>query len=287
MLFQVALRIAKSSLFPSAAVFVGFFTGLAHAAEVSGPKWPAEVRADYGISFNGFEIGHFRLKSKVSGGRYVLDGDAELSALLGAFHWRGITRSSGRISAGSLKPEGYVFNFKSGAKNGMIGMSFGKYGVKSVSMVPQIPVGAGEIPVTPKHLKHVFDPLTSVMVMAAGVKGNPCAAKIPVFDGKQRFDLVLSHKRRETLPLWKTGGRPVHLHVCSVKYRPIAGFKRNKAVAAMAGSTAIEIAMRSVARTGMFIPHRITIPTIAGPVDLIAKKFDILPAGSRRVAQIQ
>lgn len=286
MVFPVASRAAKSIVFAAALVgAAGSFSSFAAAADRGAGQWPAQVRADYAITFNGFDIGDFRLKSTVADGRYVVEGDAKLSALLGAFTWRGITRSSGRLTSGAPRPEGYVFNFKSNAKNGMIGMSFGKSGVKTVTMVPQIPVGAGEVPLQPQHLRHVFDPLSAVMQVARGVRGKPCAAKIPVFDGKQRFDLELSYRRIETMPRWKTGGRLVRIHVCGVRYRPVAGFAPNQATRAMAKSRGIELAMRRVPGTKLFIPHQITIPTLAGSVVLAAKKIDVLPAGARRVAQ--
>lgn len=274
-----------------AALWAGGIAVLGSSAAIAGEAtkhaahWPAKVSAHYSIFFNGFDIGDFRLKSTVADGRYVLDGDAELSALLGVFKWRGMTRSSGRLAGSNPRPEGYVFNFRSSDKVGRIGMSFGKSGVKTVSMVPQIPVAAGEIPLREHHLKGVSDPLSAVMHLARGVKGNPCGTKLKVFDGKQRFDLVLSYRRRETLPAWQTGGRAVALYVCGVKYRPIAGFKRNQAVSSLEQANGLEIAMRKLPGTKLFIPHQITIPTLAGSVVLSAKKIDVLPAGSRRLAQ--
>jgi len=47
--------------------------------------WPSRVEATYKVSFAGLDIGDFKFQATVNGGTYSLAGNAELSALLGAF----------------------------------------------------------------------------------------------------------------------------------------------------------------------------------------------------------
>ena len=48
---------------------------------------------------------------------------------------------------------------------------------------------------------------------------------MPIFDGKQRFDLVLTPKRKIRLDKDEPAGGSKSAIVCQVKYKPISGFK--------------------------------------------------------------
>ena len=64
------------------------------------------------------------------------------------------------------------------------------------------------------------------MVVARGVAAaNPCDRRLPIFDGKERFDLVLSYKGQMKVSEQQPSGQPGMAHVCRVKYQPIAGHK--------------------------------------------------------------
>src|SRR3989304_6247678 len=65
---------------------------------VAAEPWPTQGQAGYKIEFSGFDVGTFEFKSSVNGPSYTVTGDAKLSALLGAFKWRGETRSSGALA---------------------------------------------------------------------------------------------------------------------------------------------------------------------------------------------
>ena len=46
--------------------------------------WPAHVKADYDITFNGFSVGTFAFQAETGGQVYTASGNAKLSLLLGA-----------------------------------------------------------------------------------------------------------------------------------------------------------------------------------------------------------
>src|SRR3990172_9572532 len=170
---------------------------------------PVDVSALYKITLNGFEIGSLRFTSSVTPSTYTLDSDVELSALLGAFHWRGVSRTAGTIAGAAPRPAGFLFEFESTTR--------------SVSVLPPSVADDGLIPVTEQHMKGVLDPLTAILALTHG-DGNPCARKVSIFDGKQRFDLVLSYNRQT--PIGE--GQAEMATVCRVKYVPIAGFRDRK-----------------------------------------------------------
>lgn len=249
--------------------------------------WPAQVNADYNITFNGFDIGSFKFQSAIDGRGYVLDGDAELSALLGAFQWRGVTRASGNVSSRDPQPAGYTFTFKGSARSGSVKLGFSKDRISNVSLVPPIPDADDTIPVGKEHLKGALDPLSAVMALTRPVgNSGPCERVIPVFDGKQRFDLRLSYRRQEVVKETKQSGQPGIAIVCNVRYVPIAGYSPSE-VEQMAENTGIEVALRPVPSANLYVPYEIRIPTVAGPVTLSSSRVDIQMTDQQRIALVR
>ena len=266
----------KSCLISALAAFplvAGVPGGMASKAE-AGEPWPAEVQALYRIEFNGFDVGSFEFNSNVSGPNYTLTGDAQLSALLGAFRWQAQTRTAGMIAADTPKPAGYTFDFSGTGKSGAVKMGFNGDGITSVSHVPSSPA-AGAVAVRDQHLKGVLDPLSTVMALSRSDSANPCNRRLAVFDGRQRFDLALSFKRQERIAETRPTGQPSVAYVCKVRYLPIAGHRATDETRAMAASDDIEISLRPVPSANLFIPHEISIPTGAGTARLIAQSVRI------------
>jgi hypothetical protein len=247
--------------------------------------WPSKVAAVYKISFNGFDIGEFKFNSEVTGDSYTLTGNAQLSALLGAFTWSGDTRSAGNVSGELPRPAGYTFDFRSNSKSGGVKMGFTNGAVSNIVMVPKSD-GFGTVPVRDFHLKGVLDPLTAVMALSRSQSNNPCGRKLAVFDGKHRFDLILSFRRQQRLAEARPSGQPGLVFVCSVRYIPVAGHKNNDETRAMAANGNIEISLRPVPSANLFVPYQISIPTPAGTAVLTARRIDIVTPNQRQIALV-
>lgn len=243
------------------------------------PSWPTQVNAVYKINFGGLDIGSFRFQSKVSGNTYALTGDAKVRAVMGAFEWKGTTTSAGTVSIGP-KPSNYNFDFNSSAiigkdKTGTVKMDFKDGGVASLVVVPSKPPPPDMVPLTVAHRQNVLDPLSAVMAMSLGGTHNPCNRKISIFDGKQRFDLMLSPRRQVRIAEARPSGQPSVGFVCRVRYVPIAGYRDNEETKNLASNANIEITLRPVPSANLLVPHQVTIPTGAGTATLTADRVDI------------
>jgi hypothetical protein len=85
---------------------------------------------------------------------------------------------------------------------------------------------------------------------------------VPVFDGKQRFDIVLSPKRTEPLPDSAPAGVTGPLAVCRATYVPIGGHRPDHpGVKFLSETKDIEVWLVSVPDTDLYIPYRIALPT--------------------------
>ena len=247
-------------------------------------EWPANVRAIYDINFNGFNVGAFEFQSQAEEQSYTLSGNAQLSLLLGAFTWMGETRAFGLIANRMPKPAAFVFDFKANSKSGSTKMDFANGAVTDIRHTPPAVIKPGTVPLREQHLKGVLDPLSAIMVVARASNPNPCDRRLPIFDGKERFDLVLSYKGQMKVSEQQPSGQPVIAHVCRVKYYPIAGHKADTENSFMATTDAIEVALRPIPSANILIPYQITIPTLVGYATLVSRRVEIESPGSPQIA---
>lgn len=277
-------RLARLGLVAASALALVGMSGSSERVLAAGNDWPARVTAAYKVAFNGFDIGRFSFEAEVRSGRYVLDGNAEISALLGAFKWQGLSRASGAVAAQAAEPTAYTFDFRSGSKTGAVKMAFKKGSVQTVSTSPPSPPSDEIVPVEPRHLADVLDPLSAVLALTRAGTADPCRQRLPVFDGKQRFDLVMSPLGERPLVEKRPSGQPGVLTVCQMRYQPIAGYKRGSETEDLARTMKIEIALRPVPSANLMVPHEIKIPTLVGSAVLTLDRIEIMTSNSDQIA---
>lgn len=249
-------------------------------------EFPPAVTATYRIAYIGVEIGTFQFTATNNGSAYTLNGSAQLSLLLGALKWSGTTAASGAIAGAGLKPASYAYDFKSNKKTGSVRLALSNNAVTSLSVVPPSEPSPEHVPLRPEHLKQVLDPMSAVMALSRGdaVAGNPCSRRLQIFDGKQRFDLQMSPHGQQRITETRPSGQPVVAHVCRVRYQPIAGHRQNAENRKMAENTNIEVALRPIPSANLFVPYKISIPTVAGTVTMIAQRVQITTANRAQIA---
>jgi hypothetical protein len=137
------------------------------------------------------------------------------------------------------------------------------------------------VPVTRAHLQNVVDPLSAVVLLATprDKTTEVCNRRLPIFDGKQRYDLVLSYKRTKKVSTEEGYNGPAY--VCKVKFLPIAGHKQGDPDNNYAArNDGMEVWMVPVSRTSLYVPYYIQIPTQAGTATLTYVKIDVDKGGS-------
>lgn len=273
------LRFVRTRLV-SAALAAASLSALQATPARAADGWPAQVQATYDINFNGINVGRYDFASSQDGQTYKMVSNASLSILLGAIHWTGDTQATGKLHGETATPQTFGFNYKAQSKAGSTKMAFTGDTVTQVLQDPPPKIKEGMIPVEPRHLKGVLDPLSAVLALSHASNGNPCSKRIPVYDGTQRFDLVLSSKGQVTLDDRKHSVG----YACRVKYVPIAGYKMGGDTQYMAESRDIEIILRPLPGTNVYVPHKVSIPTIAGPATLVARKVNVVMSTQQQFA---
>ena len=263
---------------------ISLFAVALTSASVGRADWPANVRAIYDINFNGFNVGTFEFQANAEERSYTATGTAQLSLLLGAFKWVGESRAFGLIANEMPRPAAFAFDFRANSKVGSTKMDFDNGAVIDVRQTPAAVQKPGTVPLRNQHLKGVLDPLSAVMAVARASSPNPCDHRLAIFDGKERFDLVLSYKGQTKVNEQQPSGQPMIGHVCRVKYHPIAGHKVDSENSFMATTDAIEVVLRPIPSANVLIPYEITIPTLVGYATLVSKRVEIQSPGQPQIA---
>jgi Protein of unknown function (DUF3108) len=246
--------------------------------------WPTTIRAAYEVNFNGFNVGTFEFQAQTEDESYSLTGTARLTLLLGAFSWIGETRAFGLISNQVPKPAAFSFDFQANSKTGSTKVDFDDGVVLEVKHNPRVEPKTDIVPLRQQHLKGVLDPLSAIMVVSNYSRADPCERRLPIFDGKERFDLVLSYKGEVKVNEQQPSGQPAIAHVCKVKYRPIAGHKADAENSYLATTDAIEVALRPIPSANVLVPYQITIPTMLGYATIVSKRVEIELPGRPQIA---
>jgi len=170
-------------------------------------------------------------------------------------------------------------------------MMFNGNAVSQVTAQPPFVENPRDIPVTSAHVKGVLDPLSALFFTAKTNKrnadGSICPGRIPVFDGKQRFDLVLSHKKTVQVKKRGKGGYRGPAVICRIKYIPIAGYKPdNSGIKFMMETDKLEVWLIPVPKKEMYVPYHIVIPTPFGTASATSIGLQVEIPGEEKIAVI-
>ncbi len=284
--------ISKFSRTPASAFIVSCSMAASPLHAAPAQPWPIQVTAAYSISFTGFgEVGKFNFQSRVNGTEYSVTGDADIKVPL-IYAWMSKLSGSGKLLGEEPKPAAYTFNSQGkaiigGTKHQGVRMSFRDSSVSNVSIVPpSSPGGAGYVPLRPENLKDALDPLTAVMVLSRAKGATPCGRRIPIFDGKQRFDLLMTSAGQQRVAEARPSGQPGVGYLCRVRYIPIAGYKNNEETRQLATNGSIQVALRPIPSANLLVPYRITVETKVGTATMVLQRMDIVTPGQKQIALV-
>lgn len=249
----------------------------------------ARITAVYRVELAGFNLGDFKLTTTFRGDDYEMRGEGRFTILEGlVYEWRGVTASTGRVTNEGPAPAMYALNYSDGGrKTERLRMTFDDRGVTGVSISPSRRPIPRTVPVTQEQLEGVLDPMSGAFLSARSENPNGdlkvCNQTVPVFDGRQRFDLVITPKRAVNVRRSTPGGYAGPAVICAVKFIPIAGYQPdNPGIRLMSQTNEIEVWLIPVRNTKMYVPYRIVLPTPIGYGSALVTSIQV--AGARRAS---
>jgi len=132
-------------------------------------------------------------------------------------------------------------------------------------------------PIADADRKNISDPLTAMFLPVGetgdGLNKETCQRTLPIFDGRQRYDLQLDFKRLDKVAA--NNGYSGPLVVCSLSYRPIAGHRVSAPlVKYLSESREIEIALAPLAGTHLLVPYRLVVPNLVANLVVQVNRFE-------------
>jgi hypothetical protein len=219
----------------------------------------------YSVYLTGIPVGRAAVMIELSQAGYVASGTARTSKLI-----RLISKGDGSTSVrGSFKGDRVIASTFTGRittsrREQKIELSVVNGFAKEYSIDPpqQDPDGK-RVPITAEARTNVVDPMTA--------SPDSCKRTLPIFDGRYRFDIVLSYRRTETV---STEGYRGPAIVCQARYVPVAGHHiEGPGLREMAKNRDIFVWLAPIAGTRALAPIKATISSPIGNFAVEATRF--------------
>jgi hypothetical protein len=244
--------------------------------------WQADARADskleasYAITFARIPVGDATLSADLkesgytiamtgrAGGvaRMVVNGEASLSA-------RGILKD------GRPEPRSFTSRITSEGESQDATTAFEEGNVTEVAVTPPTDNRGLEVPEADR--RGVLDPLSAMLVAVDAASGDlsqdACRRTLPIFDGRQRYDLKLAFKRMDKVSAEKGYAGPVV--VCGLNYQPVAGHRAsNPLFKYLSDGREMEVVLAPVAGARVLAPFGLSIGSTLASLVIWASRFE-------------
>jgi hypothetical protein len=235
------------------------------------------VDATYSITLAGLTIGRASLSGVVDHASYKINVSAALTGIAGAFtRGQGTGTAQGGLGGADPRSNGFAVTASSGSNTRTIQIGAAGGNVRGVSIEPPLDLPQqGRVPLKDQHKMGVLDPISALVMPVRG--SNPldkanCERRLPVFDGTQRFDVVLSFAGFRQVK--SESGYIGPVLVCSARYVPVAGHRPDRrAVKFMAENRQMDTWLAPVNGGKTLMPFRISVRTMVGLSVIEARRF--------------
>jgi Protein of unknown function (DUF3108) len=243
-----------------------------------------KFEAQYVVSLAGVTIGTGSWMAEIGEDTYTTEAKGRVAGILRVFgDAKGSAAARGIIKDGRLVPTSYAGHLISDEGEEDVRMSLSDGVVTELTAEPPSPPDPDSVPVTDVDRRGVIDPISAGLIPVIGtgdvVSAAACERTLAVFDGRQRFDVVLAFKRMDKVSPKKGYHGPAV--VCAVRYEPRAGYRPNRvAVRFLIATHEVEMWLVPIAGTRLLVPARISIPTLVGTAVVAAGEMltDVAPA---------
>lgn len=241
------------------------------------PAAAESVSARYQIRAFGLTIGSAKLAAEIGDTAYRATLSGGMRGIARVFSdGKGSAEVSGRIVKGHVEPTAYTFRWREDDDDETLQLGFGNGRLQSFQMNPPLKPRKNRVPLDEAHKVGAVDPLSAVLMPArSGDPAAVCNRDVRVIEGRTRFDLVLAYERTESVSGGKHGysGPAV---VCSMRYRAVAGHRRDKEdIAKLEAERDMRVWMAPVGNSGVMIPVKLHIRTKKAPLTLTADRFAV------------
>jgi hypothetical protein len=254
----------------SIAAFCLFFQFVAGATTPILADGKIEIK--YVVTYLGVTIGSAKWRLALANDRYEINASARINGMASVLiNGEGSGRARGSLSQGRAVASEFSADVVSTEENDTIRMALQAGVVRELVALPPFPLAPARVPVPANLLQSVIDPLSAVLIGAdngfGGSANDACKRRLPIFDGRRRYDVEVSFKGTEDISV--PDGYRGSTIVCAVQLFPIAGQQvETTALRDLVESKDIEIWFAAIPQAHMLVPVRASVPTVIGRVHI-------------------
>ena len=237
-------------------------------AKTSAREMDVRYRVSYGVLPMGRVDANVTLdpKSYALSARFKSGGVAKLMKKT-----EGKASATGTLGKSGPVPKSFKLGYKSGKKKRSRAVAFKGGAVAKASESPKRKTPkTGWVPTSPADLQNAIDPASAFLVSAP--KGNPCASKLKVFDGRTRIDAAM---RSLGTVKFRAKGFRGKAHKCAISIAPVAGYKKGKSAERMRALKGMTVSFIPVPGTKLHMLVAAEVPTSIGKFTAKATKVDL------------
>jgi hypothetical protein len=238
-------------------------------------------QADYAISFARITVGNVAVSADVGSAEYVMSANGRVGgAMRLLMNGQAHLATRGTLADARPTPTDFIFKIDSADDPLDVHMLIENGNVTELTALPPSRDG---VRISDEDRQGILDPLSALMIPAVdtgnGLAKEACQRTLPIFDGRQRYDLQLAFKRFDKIKVDKGYAGPVV--VCSVSYLPIAGHRLSTPLAKyVAESSEIEGTFAPLAGTRLLAPIRVLVTNVLANLVIQANRFEVATQAS-------
>lgn len=263
-------RLRRASIRLGGALLAGTL-GLAAPALADG-----RLEAKYVLTVGGVELGRASVVAVASDAAYEISGSGRITGVLRAVTaGKGQAAARGALDGTRMVPQVYALNAEAGDKPETARLVMAGGALKDMDVEPPLKPLPDRVPVTDAVLRNIIDPMSGAFVYVPGtadlLSKAACDRSVPVFDGRQRYDVTLKFQRIEEV---KTEGYAGPAVVCTVRYTPVAGHRPSRStVKYMAENKNMSVWLVPLPGTRLLAPFKVSVATMIGTAVFSATSF--------------
>jgi hypothetical protein len=189
---------------------------------------PNRVQLDYVVYFGGFRVVQVAVDLGMGSSAYDVTARAHTVGMADWMtKWMSVTRTEGTVAGLRLAPVLHQANGEFRGRHRSVSMVFAHGDVTSLQVLPLPRDDYGRDEVPPEKRRGALDPASAMLMAARWVaEKGACVERVPVFDGRRRYDVVVVDRGKETLPANDYNSFSGVALRCDFTVDPIAGYEQ-------------------------------------------------------------
>lgn len=261
----------------AASVFALAASGVSAARDNvdAAPVMAMNINISYSGSVIIFRVANIQLSGQISDENYGATARFTTAGLAALFSDADIEAGISGYSDGALQPWRYEHLNHSSGSGRVVGIDFPE-GVATPDVVP--PFGSmGEPPANESQRNGAVDPVSALLRLGLRHSSEPgelCSGRIPVFDGKARYDLRLEVAGANDIRTRAWRGEAIRCHAF---YEPIAGYDPEDMPSASDIAEPIVLWLAPFNGGEIHLPVRIRTNSGFGAITIEARSISVEP----------